>query len=84
MIRLWARIPCPVQIRAPSVVSIRLRSEPCDAEGVEGVVDGLLVVAAVGGHDPGCLPGPTDDAVDRGLEPGRIGRVPGVGRRGRG
>src|SRR5258706_3799941 len=26
--RLWARIPCPVQIRAPSVPSRRLRSQP--------------------------------------------------------
>ena len=26
--RLWARTPCPVQIRAPSVLSIRVRSHP--------------------------------------------------------
>jgi hypothetical protein len=26
--RLWARIPCPVQIRAPSVPSRRVRSHP--------------------------------------------------------
>lgn len=28
LIRLWVRIPCPAQIRAPSVFSMRVRSEP--------------------------------------------------------
>ena len=28
LVRLWARTPCPVQIRAPSVVSIMVRSHP--------------------------------------------------------
>lgn len=28
LVRLWAKTPCPVQIRAPSVVSIMVRSHP--------------------------------------------------------
>ena len=28
LMRLWVRTPCPVQIRAPSVPSMRVRSQP--------------------------------------------------------
>jgi hypothetical protein len=28
LVRLWAKTPCPIQIRAPSVVSIMVRSQP--------------------------------------------------------
>lgn len=28
LVRLWANTPCPIQVRAPSVVSIMVRSQP--------------------------------------------------------
>jgi hypothetical protein len=42
---------------------------------VQGVVDGLLPVAAVGGDGPGTPAGAFDDPLDRGGELGAVGRV---------
>jgi hypothetical protein len=49
-----------------------------NTEVVQGVVDGLFTVTAVGGHRPRCPPGPSLHTFDRRPQPGRVGGVAGL------
>ena len=120
--RLWAKMPCPHQVRAPWSPSMRVRLSPksrlaqlirpsqpvrhrtiflnarrCSTSrraavglplrgsttwrtprGSHGVFDRLFAVAAIGGHRAGSATGAMFDALDRGFEHGRVGRVAGL------
>jgi len=58
--------------------SLRGNDDLANAESLEGVVDGLFAVAAVGGHGARFASGPFDHPLDGRFEPGGVGGVAGL------